>query len=314
MWTWSLLRYSPFCIRHLRTAQPWSRIDGSVPVSDPASTKPEHIGIIAGAGRFPFLVVEGAKRAGCCVTVVGLRGLADPGLIERADAFRWSGLARLGQWIRILKRARATSVILAGSVKKTDMYGRFRLLRLLPDLTSLRIWFLEIPDKRNNTVLSAVADEFERYGIVMQDCVQYTAENMAPEGVLTRCQPTASQLKDAEFGWWIAKQMGELDIGQSVAVKEMEVIAVEAIEGTDRVIERAGELCPRGGWTLIKVAKPNQDMRFDVPTVGPDTIAKLKQHGAKMLVIEAGKTVIIDRDAMTAAAESASVVVVSQKD
>jgi len=143
----------------------------------------------------------------------------------------------------------------------------------------------------------------------MRDCIEFTQEHLAPEGVLTRTQPTAAQLADAEFGWRIAKEMGRLDIGQSVAVKEMEVIAVEAIEGTDHMIERAGTLCPRGGWTLVKVAKPNQDKRFDVPTVGPETIENLRRHGAKMLVIEAGQTVIVERERLIAAAHSADIVV-----
>ena len=270
------------------------------------------LGIIAGAGRFPFLVLEGAKRAGCHVTVVGLRGFADGGLAEHTDVFRWASLARIGRWIRILKRRGASSVILAGSINKSNMYRRLRLLRLLPDWTALRIWFFTVPDKRNDTVLAAVADEFAKHGITMQDCVRYSAEHMAPDGVLTRSQPTSAQLKDAEFGWRIAKEMGRLDIGQSIAVKETEVIAVEAIEGTDRMIERAGQLCPQGGWTLIKVAKPDQDMRFDVPTVGPDTIALLKKHGAKMLVIEAGKTLIIDREQMIARADGGGIIILSR--
>ena len=128
-----------------------------------------------------------------------------------------------------------------------------------------------------------------------------------------RPQPTESQKRDAAFGWGIAKELGRLDIGQSVAVKETEVIAVEAIEGTDRMIERAGQLCPRGGWGLIKVAKPNQDMRFDVPTVGPATIANLAMHGAKMMVIEAGKTVLLEREATIAAAEKAGIVILSRQ-
>ncbi len=146
----------------------------------------------------------------------------------------------------------------------------------------------------------------------MDECVAYSQQDMAPEGVLTAKQPSSAQLEDAKFGWQIAKEMGRLDIGQSVAVKEMEIIAVEAIEGTDRMIERAGILCRHGGWTLIKVAKPNQDMRFDVPTVGPGTIAKLKQHGARMLVIEAGKTVIIDREQLIADADAAGIIVLAQ--
>jgi len=173
----------------------------------------------------------------------------------------------------------------------------------------MRIWFHEIPDKRNDTVLAAVADEFGKHGIVMKECVAYCKEHMAPEGVLTKQQPSAAQIKDAEFGWTIVKEMGRLDIGQSVAVKEMEVIAVEAIEGTDRMIHRAGALCRQGGWSLVKAAKPDQDMRFDVPTVGPETIENLKQHGAKMLVIEAEKTLVVDRERTLAAADRAGLVV-----
>ena len=272
------------------------------------------LGLIAGAGAFPLMVLDGAQRAGCHVTVIGLRGLADGVLGRRADVFRWAGLARLGQWIRILKRNGVRRVILAGSVEKTAMYGRWRLLRHIPDWTGARLWFFKLTDKRNDAVLSAVADEFAGHGIIMEECIRYSAEHLAPQGVLTRRQPTAGQLKDAEFGWSIAKEMGRLDIGQSVAVKETEVIAVEAIEGTDRMIERAGALCSRGGWTLVKVAKPHQDMRFDVPTVGPETIVKLARHGGKMLVIEAAKTVIVDREKMIADAEAAGIVVIGQSD
>jgi hypothetical protein len=270
------------------------------------------LGIIAGSGKFPFLVAEGAKRAGCHLTIVALRDLAEPELAPLADVFRWAGLARLGRWIRILKRQGTTQVILAGAVRKTSMYGRFRLLRQLPDWTSFRLWFFKLRDKRNDAILGAVADEFARHGIHMADCVQYTTDHLAPEGVLTRGQPSPAQRADADFGWRIAKEMGRLDIGQSVAVKETEVVAVEAIEGTDRMIERAGQLCPRGGWTLVKVAKPNQDMRFDVPTVGPETIVSLARHGARMLVIEAGKTVLLDREATLAAADRAGIVILSR--
>lgn len=281
---------------------------------DAMSDSPNRLGIIAGVGQFPLMVAEGARRAGCHVTVIGLRGLADPKLVALADTFRWSGMARPGRWIRCLRRLGVNSVILAGGVTKTKMYGRFRMLRVLPDLTALRLWFWTIPDKRNDTVLSAIADEFAKHGITMQDCVKYSAEDMAKEGVLTRHQPTAAQIADADFGWSIAKDMGRLDIGQSIAVKEREVIAVEAIEGTDRMIQRAGELCRHGGWTLVKVAKPNQDMRFDVPAVGPETIAKLKAHGAKMLVIEAGKTLIVEQDRMISEAETAGIAVVARAD
>jgi hypothetical protein len=256
------------------------------------------------------MVAGGIRREGRGVAVVGLRGLADAALADGATHFRWSGLARPGAWIRYFRRRGIKRVILAGSVRKTDMYGRFRILRMLPDWTAIRIWFFRIADKRNDTVLRALADEFARHGILMEDCTKYCQEHLAPEGVLTRGQPTAGQRKDIEFGWPIAKELGRLDIGQAVAVKETEVIAVEAIEGTDRMIERAGQLCRRGGWMLIKVAKPNQDMRFDVPTVGPETIAKLRQHGGTCLVVEAGKTIIIDREKLLADADAAGIVVI----
>jgi len=274
----------------------------------------QRLGLIAGFGQFPAMVLEGAKNAGCEVTVVGIRGLADRSLFTQADHFYWAGIARLGRWIRLLRRHEIQRVILAGSVRKAHMYGRFRFLRFLPDWTVARIWFFHLPDKRNDTVLSAVADEMSRRGLTMESCVQYTPQHMAPEGVLTRRQPTAAQRRDAEFGWKLAKQVGGLDIGQAIAVKETDVIAVEAIEGTDRMIDRAGELCPQGGWTLVKVAKPNQDMRFDVPTVGPETIARLKSCRAAMLVIEAGKTLLVDRAEMIDRADRAGLVILGMSE
>ena len=193
------------------------------------------------------------------------------------------------------------------------MYGRFRLFRLLPDLTTMRFWFFHLPDKRTDSILGKLAEMLEARGILMENCVKYLMDSMAKEGVLTRSQPSASQMRDIEFGWPVAKEMGRLDIGQSIAVKEQDVIAVEAIEGTDRMIVRAGELCRAGGWTLIKVSKPNQDMRFDVPTVGPDTIENLKTHGAKALVIEADKTFVVDYEAMVERAEKYGIVVVAHR-
>lgn len=272
----------------------------------------DRLGIIAGAGQFPFMVADGARSAGVHVTIVGLKGFADPAIAARADRFHWAGMTKMGRWIRILKRQHTGAVILAGSVTKSSMYGRFRLLRLLPDLTAARIWFLRLKDKRNDAVLSAVADEFAKHGIIMEECVKYCEDDLAPQGVLTRGQPSDAQTRDADFGWKIAKEMGRLDIGQSIAVKETEVVAVEAIEGTDRMIERAGSLVSGGGWTMVKVAKPNQDMRFDVPTIGPETIANLARNGARMLVIEAARTVIVERKKTITGADRAGIVLLSR--
>ncbi len=201
---------------------------------------------------------------------------------------------------------------MAGSVRKADMYGRFRLIRCLPDWTSFRLWFFDVADRRNDTILRTTADRMEQKGITLTDSVQYCLDQLPGPGVLTRRQPSAAQQRDIDFGWRIAKEMGRLDVGQSIAVKETEIIAVEAIEGTDRMIERAGRLCAQGGWTLVKVAKPSQDMRFDVPTVGPNTITILKANGARMLVIESAKTLIVDRDKMIADANAAGIVVLSR--
>ena len=269
------------------------------------------LGIIAGAGRFPFLVAEGARRAGRPVVIVGMRGLASKELADVADRFYWSGIVRLGQWIRLFRRQGVAEAIMAGSVRKSEMYGRFRLLRYLPDWTSIRLWFFQVPDRRNDTVLRAVADELQRKGITLTSSVAYCGEHMPGAGVLSRLQPSAQVEKDVAFGWSIAKEMGRLDVGQSIAVKEQEVIAVEAIEGTARMIERAGQLCRQGCLTLIKVAKRNQGPRFDVPTVGPETIENLHRHGGKALVFEADQTLMVEKERVVALADKLGIVLVA---
>lgn len=257
------------------------------------------LGLIAGEGEFPGLVARGARECGRRVAIVALRGAADAGLREVADSFCWRGVARLGGWIRALKRAGCREVVMAGRVRKAEMFAGPRWvqwLQYLPDLTSIRVWYFHTRDKRNDSLLGAVADEMQRRGLTLIDSTKYCPEALAPAGVLTPFEPPKRVLADADFAWPLAKQIAALDIGQSIAVKEREIIAVEAIEGTDKLIERAGELCPQGGWTLVKVAKPNQDMRFDVPTIGPTTIEKLKASRAAGLVVEAGQSIILERE------------------
>jgi DUF1009 family protein len=282
--------------------------------SSDAGQQASTLGLIAGAGGLPWLVARGAKKTGCRLVVVGLRGLADPGLAELADRFYWAGVARLGRWIRVLRREDAGRAILIGGLRKTDMYVPLPmlLLRFLPDWTTIRVWFFGVSDRRNDTVLRAVADEMQRRGVTLVDSTQYCPEAMANVGVMTRTQPTAAHQRDADLGWYVAKEMGRLDIGQSVAVKDGDVVAVEAIEGTDRMIERAGQLCRKGGFVLVKVAKPNQDMRFDVPTIGPETIKNLYAARGACLVVEAGKTLVVDRDETLAIADRYGVAVVGR--
>lgn len=273
------------------------------------------LGLIAGEGEFPKLVARGARAAGRRVAVVALRGCADPELRELADSFCWRGIAQLGRWIRAFRRAGCREVIMAGRVRKARMFAgpRWRQwLRYLPDWTSIRVWYFRARDKRNDTLLGAVADELQRRGLTLVDSTKYCPEALAEAGVLTPFEPPPRVRDDAQFAWPLAKQIAALDIGQAVAVKEREIIAVEAIEGTDKLIERAGELCPQGGWTLVKVAKPNQDMRFDVPTIGPGTIENLKKNHAAAVVVEAGKTLVLERQRLLELARQYRIAVIGR--
>ncbi len=257
----------------------------------------ETLGLIAGEGRLPFLIADGARGAGLRVVCLGLAGSVDPELREHVDVFFTGAVARPGSWMRKLRGHGASRTVMVGRVAKTGMFAPWRLLRYIPDWRAIRIWYLRLrgKDKRNDTVLCAIADELATGQIYLEDSTMYCKEHLADEGVMTKCQPAASVRDDIDFGWEIVKKLGELDIGQAVAVKEKEIIAVEAIEGTAKMIDRAGSLCRKGGWTLIKAAKPDQDMRFDVPCVGPDTVKSLAEKKAKCLVVEKGKTIIIDK-------------------
>jgi DUF1009 family protein len=255
------------------------------------------LGLIAGGGRLPFLVAEGARKAGLRVICVGLGDNAEYGLADEVDAFYTVALARPGSWIRKLRKHSVTRAIIVGRVAKSRLFTPWRIARYLPDWRAFRIYYWRLRGKDNLTdsILCAIADELASGGIVLENSIMYCKEHLATKGVMTKRQPSSSVKGDIEFGWQIAKKLGELDIGQAIVVREKEVIAVEAIEGTAEMIERAGRFCKAGGWTLIKTSKPSQDMRFDVPCVGPDTIRSLAENGGKCLVVEAGKTIIIDK-------------------
>jgi DUF1009 family protein len=255
------------------------------------------IGLIAGQGRLPFLAAKGARDAGLKIVCAGLEGNAEESLADKVDVFYSVPIARPGNWIRKLKKHGVTDTVMVGRVAKKKIYTPWRILQYLPDWRAFRIWYWRLlkKDKRNDTILNALADELASGGIILKDSTTYCREHLAAAGVMTKTRPGLSAQGDIEFGWLIVKKLGELDIGQAIAVKEKEVLAVEAIEGTAKMIERAGQYCKKGSWTLIKAAKPNQDMRFDVPCVGPDTIKSLAANGGNCLVVEAGKTIIIDK-------------------
>ena len=261
------------------------------------ATEEKVIGLIAGDGRLPFMVAKGAKDAGLKVICVGLAGYVETKLVDEVDEFYIVEIARPGSWLRKLKKHGVTKAIMVGGIARRQIYIRRRILRYLPDWRSFRVWYwrLRHKDKQPDMILGALAEELASGGIILEDTTMYCKEHIASTGTMTKSQPSPSVKDDVEFGWEIAKKLGELDIGQSIAIKEKAVLSVEGAEGTAEMIERTGKLCKNGSWTLLKVAKPNQDLRFDVPLIGPDTIKSLAENGGKCVVVEADKTIIIDK-------------------
>ncbi len=288
------------------------------PASYPASsTQPAAlrqsapIGLIAGEGVFPLLVARGARAAGRRVVCVGFAGNAWPELAAECDEFHWVGVSRLGRWVKRLRAGGCGEAIMVGRVRKAVMYDPFVLLRFVPDLRTAKVWLTRLRhDKRPFAVLNAIIDELATSGITLIDSTTYCADQLATPGVMTRRPPTDAQWQDVRFGWGLCRQISSLDIGQSIAVRQKDVIAVEALEGTNAMIERAGTLCRVGGWTLIKVANKNQDMRADVPSVGTTTIEKLAAAGAGCLVLEAGKTILLEKQKVLDLADRLRVAVV----
>ena len=278
------------------------------------SADAEPIGLIAGQGTLPIAVARGLKAAGHPVICLGLSGQSQEAeLTELCDAFYRVGLIRLNQWIRVLRRQGARRTVMVGRVAKERMYDRFHMFRYMPDWRTARLWLVRLRhDKRSDRLLRAVADELASGGVEIMDALPYIPELLASSGVMTRCQPGAGILADVDFAWPMLRQVNTLLIGQSLACKDREIIAVEAVEGTDRMIERAGALCKRGGWVLCKASNPNQDMRFDVPTIGPATIERLKKQGAAAVVVETGRTIMLDKPELLKLADELGIVVMGR--
>jgi DUF1009 family protein len=276
------------------------------------ASRGQKVGLLAGSGRFPILFAEAARRAGLDVVCVGIKYEAPEELRSLCHSYELVGIAKLGKLIRAFKRAGVGRIVMAGKVTKNVIYTPWRILQLWPDLRTLQWWYRRTRvDNKDDSILLSIISEFERDGMSFASALDFCPELLVKEGVLTRRAPTPSEKQDIEFGWVLAKEMGRLDVGQSVAVKELATLAVEAIEGTDRCIERAGQYCRSGGWSLVKVAKPQQDMRFDVPTVGVTTIENLHKAGAKVLAIEAGMTILLDEPDVLALADRYGLSIVS---
>jgi DUF1009 family protein len=267
------------------------------------------LGLVAGGGRLPFLVAEGARRSGVDVICVGIRHEVSPELEGLCRSFRRIGLGKLGATFRFFHRHRVQEVSWAGWIRKERIFSPWRLLSLLPDRRMLRFYFRNVRSRQDAALFAALADEFESEGFHLVPATKYCPELLAPEGIYTRRKPTRAELEDIRFGWLVAKRLADLDVGQSVAVYEKATLAVEGIEGTDRNIRRAGELCRRGGFTVVKLAKDRHDMRFDIPTVGPETIDAIREAGGAVLALEAGRTLIVDRDALLETADRHGIVV-----
>jgi DUF1009 family protein len=268
------------------------------------------LGLIAGNGRFPFLVLEAARGAGFDVTVVAIREEAFPdleGVAARppAAALHWVSLGQLGKCISVLKNAGITQAVMAGQVKHTKLFSD-----IMPDMTLLGV-VMRLKTRNTDALISAVADVLRENGIELLDSTAFLSPLLAREGVLTSRAPSEEERADLAFGHLIADAIAGLDIGQTIAVKSAAVVAVEAMEGTDLVIARAGQLAG-SGVRVIKVAKPNQDMRFDVPVVGVSTIEAMKAAGATLLSVDAGKTLMIDGDAIVRTADEAGITIVGR--
>ena len=268
------------------------------------------LGLIAGNGRFPFLVLDAARSAGHDVTIVALKEETFPQMIEAAArppaaALHWISLGQLGKCISVLKEAGVSQAVMAGQVKHTKLFAD-----IVPDLTLMGV-LMRLKAKNTDALISGVADVLRSNGIELVDSTAFLAPLMARAGVLTRRAPDTEELTDLEFGYRMADAIAGLDIGQTIAVKSAAVVAVEAMEGTDAVIARAGQLAGTGV-RVVKVAKPNQDMRFDVPVIGVSTIAAMHAAGASVLSVDAGKTLMLDGDAIITAADEAGIAIVGR--
>ena len=278
----------------------------------------EAVGLMAGWGEYPVLVARSLKKQGYRVIGVGIRGHADPQLAKECDEFTMGPIGKVGMAIHFFKQHNAHHITFAGKIHKVKIFKRFAWLDYIPDKASLRMFYdfmiAKKSDRKDDTFLLAFVNLFERHGVSVLPATHFAPELLVKQGNLTGSKLSKSQQLDIQFGWDLAKQMGGLDVGQTVVVKNQAVLAVEAVEGTDLCIQRAGELCAQGGFTVVKVAKPQQDSRFDVPVVGVGTLESIKKAGGHCLAIEAGHTIMINEPEVIEYARKQRITVVALND
>lgn len=261
-------------------------------------------GLIAGNGEFPFLVVRGAKKMGEKLIVVAIKEEADKSIEEIADKVLWVGIGQLGKMIKFFKSEGVEKVIMAGQVKHVQIFGS-----AFPDWRMAKMLY-NLPRRNTDSLIGGIADELAKDGIELIDSTSFTQDNLAKEGILTKRKPTDFEQQNIEYGLKIANEIARLDLGQTIVVRASACVAIEAMEGTDATIKRAGELA-KGNLTVIKVAKPNQDMRFDVPVIGVPTIQTMINSGATCLCITPNKTLIFDKDEMLKLANENKICVIA---
>jgi DUF1009 family protein len=263
-------------------------------------------GLIAGNGEFPFLVVDGAKRSGERLVVAAIKEETDPSIEEVADKVLWVGIGQLGKMISFFKEEGVDKVVMAGQVKHVQIFSG-----AIPDMRMFKMLW-RLPKRNTDTLIGGIAEEMSRDGIELIDSTYFIKDLLPEEGVLTKRQPDDSELDNIGYGLGIASEIARLDLGQTIVVRAKACVAIEAMEGTDATIRRAGELA-NGKLTVVKVAKPDQDMRFDVPVVGLPTIETMIEAGATCLSITAGKTLMFNKKEMLDLAERNKISIVASK-
>lgn len=261
-------------------------------------------GLIAGNGKFPFLVVEGARKKGASLAVVAIKEETDKSIEAVADKMVWVGIGQLGKMISFFKREGVERAMMAGQVRHVQIFGG-----ALPDLRMLKMLY-NLPRRNTDSLIGGIADELAKEGIELIDSTYFMQDYLAREGILTKRKPDETERGNIEYGLHIAGEIARLDLGQTIVVRARACVAIEAMEGTDATIKRAGELA-KGKLTVVKVAKPNQDMRFDVPVVGVPTVEAMIGAGATCLCLTAGKTLIFDCAAMIALADKHKISIVA---
>ena len=263
-------------------------------------------GLIAGTGRFPLLFAQSAKNHGVEIIAVAHKGQTLPELESLVKKIYWIKVGQLGKLINILKTEGIKDAAMVGGIKKTIMFSN-----IIPDFQAISL-VAKLRTLNDDVLLRAVAEAIEKEGITIHSSTIFLDELLSPPGCLTKKVPDKKEMRDIEFGWEIAKAIGKLDVGQTIVVKDQVVLAVEAIEGTDEAIRRAGNLGKRNGLVVIKVSKPQQDLRFDVPAIGPGTITTMQEAGAKVLAVESKKTLLIDKEELIRAANKAGIIIIAR--